>query len=108
MLAFKKLISLVLLVFICFQSFGAEVSETLQKACTVQQLKEHKGIKGHSFTDQDFDGYCKCETDYVLENASEAQLGLINKKLNDNPQWLKHLKAKALSNCVKQEPKKTT
>ena len=27
---------------------------------------------------------------------------------NDNPQWLKQLKAKALSNCVKQEPKKTT
>lgn len=106
--AFTKLISLVLLVFICVQSFGAEVSETLQKACTAQQLKDHKGIKGHPFTDDDFDGYCKCEADYVLQNANEEQLGLINKKPTENPQWLKQLKAKALSNCVKQNPKKTT
>jgi len=103
-----KKITHLLLILICFQTFGAEMTNTLQKACADQQFKDHKDIKGHSFTNEDFDGYCKCETDYVLENATEGQLSLINKNPMNNPQWLKQLKAKALRNCVKPESKKTT
>ena len=103
-----KKIAFLILISISSQSFSGELADTLQKACTTQQLKDHKDMKGHSFTDEDFDEYCKCETDFVLNKATEAQRDLISKKPADNPQWLRQLKSKAINNCVKQEFKKTT
>jgi hypothetical protein len=103
-----KKITPLLLVLIGLQSFSAELTDTLKKACITQQLKEHKSIKSRALSEEDFDEYCKCEADFILDNGTQGQLSFLNKSLSDNPQWLKQLKSRAFNNCVRQEPKKTT
>lgn len=103
----KRAFPLLLVLFIS-QSFSAELSESLKKACTSQQLKDHKSLKTSPLSDEDFDDYCKCESDFILENASQLQLSFLNKNTTNNPQWLRQLKSKAFGNCVRQEFKKTT
>jgi hypothetical protein len=103
-----KKISPLILLLISSHSFSADSLETLQQACKTRQLQDHKGIKGQTFSEDDFGAYCKCEADFILDNATEDQLNLINKNPSAHPKWLKQLKIKALNSCVKQDPPKTT
>jgi len=98
----KKIIVLPFMVF-CLHTSADELSLDLQKSCVKEQLTEHKGIKGHSFQDSDFKEYCKCETDFILEKATQDQKSQINKKHTANSKWLKQLKSKATESCT--EPK---
>jgi hypothetical protein len=90
----------------CIHTFAEELSVDLQKYCVKEQLSEHKGIKGHSFQDSDFKEYCKCETDFILEKATQDQKSQINKKQTTNSKWFKQIKSKAIENCT--EPKQQT
>ncbi len=103
----KKLLCFTLMLF-CLQSFAADLSIDLQKACVNEQLSEHSGIKGHSSEASDFDEYCKCESDYIIKKATKEQLNQISKDLNVMPKWLQKLKSKALKSCLEQEKKITS
>ena len=86
--------------FISMQSLANELSLDLQKTCINEQLSSHKSVKGNSFQADDFRGYCKCETGFILEKATQDQLDQFNKNKISNPNWLKQLKSKALNICV--------
>jgi hypothetical protein len=90
----------------CFQTFAGELSVDLHKACTSEQLSQHKDIKGHSLGVSDFNEYCSCETDFLIEKATKEQLSQISKKQNKNSNWFKQLKTNALKSCI--EPKQQT
>jgi len=84
------------------QTFANELSLELQKTCENEKLNAHKTIKGHSFQADDFKSYCKCETEFILEKATQNQLNQFNKNKNINPNWMRKLKSKAPSFCVDQ------
>ena len=100
-------ISLKVLVFLfmhcCLQAFASELSDELHKACTNEQLSQHKNIKGRSLQASDFNQYCSCETDFVLEKATKEQLSQIPKKQSANENWLNQLKSKARKTCLEQK-----
>jgi hypothetical protein len=100
-------ISLKVLVFLymsCWlQAFASELSVDLHKACTNAQLSQHKNIKGRSLQASDFNQYCSCETDFVMENATKEQLSQIPKKQSANENWLNQLKSKARKTCLEQK-----
>lgn len=103
---FKKLIFLPFLL-VCLNTFADELSVDLQKACIKEQLSSHKGLKGHPLGARDFTGYCKCETDFIMEKGTKEQLNEISEKPNLNPNWLKQLKSNALKSCI-QQPSQST
>lgn len=82
------------------QAFASELSLELQKTCANEQLSAHKMIKGHLFQMDDFNSYCKCEAEFILEKATQNQLDQFNKNKNANLNWMKQLKSKAPSFCV--------
>jgi len=100
-------ISLKVLVFFfmhCFlQAFSSELSVDLHKTCTNEQLSQHKNIKGRSLQASDFNQYCSCETDFVMEKATKEQLSQIPKKQSTNENWLNQLKSKARKTCLEQK-----
>lgn len=102
-----KKIFIFLFIFFHLQAFASELSVNLQKSCINEQLSEHKAIKGHSFQAGAFIDYCKYETDFILEKATQKQLSQITKKQSTYPIWLKQLKSEALNRYVEQKPKTT-
>jgi hypothetical protein len=68
----------------------------------------HKGIKGHAVEASNFEDYCKCETNYIVNRATKEQLNQILKKPNTKPKWLTHFKSNALKSCIAQEKQITT
>lgn len=90
------------------QTFAGELSVDLHKACTNEQLSQHKDIKGHSLGASDFNVYCSCETDFVMEKVTKEQLSQISKKQSKNSNWFKQLKSNALKNCIEQKQQTTT
>ena len=103
----RKLIALPFMVF-CLQTFASELSMDIQKACVYEQLSEHKAIKGRPLEESDFNEYCKCESDYILKQATKEQLNQISKDQSIKPKWLQKLKSSALKSCIQQEKKITT
>jgi hypothetical protein len=103
----SKKIFILTFIFFHLHAFGNELSVNLQKTCISEQLSEHKTIKGHSFQAGAFIDYCKYETDFILEKASQKQLSEISKKQSTYPIWLKQLKSEALNRYVEQKPKTT-
>jgi len=92
----------------CSHALADELSIDLHKACANEQLSQHKGIKGRILEADDFNGYCKCEADYILKNATKEQLNLITKDQTVKPKWLQQFKSSALKSCMEQEKKTTT
>ena len=103
----RKVIVLPFMLF-CLQTFAVELSMDLQKACANEQLSQHKGVKGRALEANDFNEYCKCETDFILKKATKEQLNLISKDQTIKPKWLQQIKSNALKSCIEQEKKITT
>ena len=103
----SKKIFIFLFIFFHLQAFATELSVNLQKTCINEQLCEHKAIKGHSFQAVAFIDYCKYETDFILEKATQKQLSEITKKQSTYPIWLKQLKSEAFNRYIEQKPKST-
>ena len=103
----RKLLALSLMLF-CLQSHADELSTDLQKACVNEQLNLHKGIKGHAIEASNFNEYCKCETDHIMNRATKEQLNQILKKPATRPNWLPKLKSNAVKSCTAQEKQITT
>lgn len=103
----RKLKVLPLMLF-CLQTFAAELSIDLQKACINEQLGGHKGIKGRALDASDFKEYCKCEADYITRKASNEQLSQLSKDLTTKPKWLQQLRNNSYKSCFGQEKKTTT
>ena len=97
-----------LLSFCCLQTFASELSVDLHKACTNEQLNQHKNIKGRSLEASDFNQYCRCETEFVLEKATKEQLSQIFKKQGTNEDLLKQLRSKAHKTCLEQKKQTNT
>jgi hypothetical protein len=103
----RKLLTLSFM-FFCLQSYANELSTELQKACVNEQLSLHKGIKGHTIEASNFNEYCKCETDYIMNKATKEQLNKISKNQAKKPNWFPQLKSNALKSCTAQEKQITT
>ena len=103
----RKLIVFSLMLF-CLQSYADELSTSLQKACINEQLSLHKGIKGLTIEASNFNEYCRCETEYIVNNATKEQLNQISKQQTIKPNWLLRFKTKALKSCLAQEKQMTT
>ena len=95
---------------ICFSSisFADDLSSSLQKTCTAEQVRQHKNIKEHKFESTAFQSYCKCESEFVIENATNEQIDQIPSLKNKYPSWLKRLKSDAFKSCVEQKQQTTT
>ena len=95
---------------ICFSSisFADDLSSILQKTCTAEQVRQHKNIKEHKFESTAFQSYCKCESEFVIENATNEQIDQIPSLKNKYPSWLKRLKSDAFKSCVEQKQQTTT
>jgi hypothetical protein len=94
----------------CFSStsFADDLSSSLQKTCTAEQVKQHKNIKEHKLESTAFQSYCKCESEFVIENATNEQIDQIPSLKNKYPSWLKRLKSDAFKSCVEQKQQTTT
>ena len=99
----KLKVLVVLFMHCCLQTFASELAVDLHKTCTNEQLSQHKNIKGRSLEASDFNQYCSCETDFVMEKATKEQLSQIPKKQGANENWLKQLKSKARKTCLEQK-----
>jgi hypothetical protein len=105
---FVRQLPAIFLMFFCFQSYAYELSIDLQKACVNEQSSLHKGIKGHVIEASNFNEYCKCETDYIMNRATKEQLNQILKKQATKPNWLTQFKSNALKSCTAQDKQITT
>ena len=103
----RKLLAFTFMLFY-LQSYAGELSTDLQKACVNEQVDLHKGIKGHAIKASNFNEYCKCETDYILNKATKEQLNQISKNQSIKPNWLPQFKSNALKSCTAQEKQITT
>ena len=103
----RKVIALFIMLF-CMQTYADELSKDLQKACVKEKLSQHKGTKGHAIEASYFNEYCKCETDYIVNRATNDQLNKIYKKQTIKPNWLTQLKSNALKSCMAQNKQITT
>lgn len=92
----------------CMQTYADELSTDLQKVCVKEQLSQHKGTKGHAIEASYFNEYCKCETDYIVNKATNEQLSQIYKKQTIKPNWLTKLKSTAFKSCMAQDKQITT
>lgn len=104
----KLKVLVVLFMHCCLQTFASELAVDLHKTCTNEQLSQHKNIKGRSLEASDFNQYCSCETDFVMEKATKEQLSQIPKKQGANENWLKQLKSKARKTCLEQKKQTNT
>jgi hypothetical protein len=107
MISPKNLLALTCMLF-CLQSHADETSADLQKACVNEQVGLHKGIKGHTIEASNFEDYCICETNYIVNRATKEQLNQISKIPTTKQKWLKQLKSNALKSCIAQEKQITT
>ena len=103
-----KNLSVLAFMLFCLQSHADEISVDLQKACVNEQVVLHKGIKGHAIEASNFNEFCQCETNYIVNRATKEQLNQISKKPTTKPKWLSQLKSNALKSCTAQEKKITT
>lgn len=94
----------------CFSStsFADDLSSSLQKTCTAEQVRQHKNIKDQKLESTAFQSYCKCESEFVIENATNEQIDQIPSLKNKYPSWLKRLKSDAFKSCVEQQHQTTT
>jgi len=104
----KKALGGLLLMLFCSRLSADELSIDLQRTCIKEKLGEHRGKKGHPSEASDFNEYCKCETDFVMEKATKEQLTQLEKKHSANPNWLKKLKSQAPKICIEQKTPTTT
>ena len=74
-------------------AFANELTKDLQKACVSEQLRDHKGVSGHSLEASSFTEYCKCESNFIIGKATKEQLSEISQKPNTSPKWLKQIKS---------------
>jgi hypothetical protein len=95
---------------ICFSSisFANDLSSSLQKTCTAEQVRQHKNIKDQKLESTAFQSYCKCESEFVIQNATNEQIDQIPSLKNKYPSWLKRLKSDAFKSCVEQKQQTTT
>jgi hypothetical protein len=100
--------SLIFLFCIFSSAYANDLSLNLQKTCTSEQVNHHKSIKEQKLESSDFEDYCKCESKFVIDNATKDQLSQIPDMKNKNPNWLRRLKSDALKSCLEQKRQTTT
>ena len=95
---------------ICFSSisFAYDLSSSLQKTCTAEQVRQHKNIKDQKLESTAFQSYCKCESEFVIQNATNEQIDQIPSLKNKYPSWLKRLKSDAFKSCLEKKQQTTT
>lgn len=80
--------------------WAQEISRDYQKSCISQQVAEHKGLKGKTLTDADFNEYCLCQAEFVTKNASNQQINELLMNPKAKPEWLKVIESKAIKPCL--------
>ncbi len=98
----RKILVLVPMLF-GLPAFANELTKDLQKACVSEQLRDHKGVSGHSLEASSFTEYCKCESNFIIGKATKEQLSEISQKPNTSPKWLKQIKSKAFKSCIEEK-----
>ena len=104
---FRTSLPLAFLLVIASPSFAQAVSKDFQKNCAVEQVAEHKGIKGKALTEDDFTAYCSCQADFISKNASNRQVNELVMNPKAKPEWLKAIELKAMKACIA-DPKMST
>jgi hypothetical protein len=107
MSVFRISIPLAFLLVMASPSFAQAVSKDFQKNCAVEQVAEHKGIKGKALTEDDFTAYCSCQADFISKNASNRQVNELVMNPKTKPEWLKAIELKAMKACIA-DPKMST
>lgn len=98
---------LAFLLVIANPSFAQAISKDFQKNCAVEQVAEHKGIKGKTLTEEDFSAYCSCQAEFISKNASNRQVNELVMNPKAKPDWLKAIELKAMKACIT-DPKMNT
>jgi uncharacterized HAD superfamily protein len=98
---------LAFLLVIANPSFAQAISKDFQKNCAVEQVAEHKGIKGKTLTEEDFSAYCSCQAEFISKNASNRQVNELVMNPKAKPDWLKAIELKAMKACIT-DPKMST
>ncbi|MBT8580491.1 hypothetical protein ICN35_07690 [Polynucleobacter sp. es-GGE-1] len=102
-----KSISLAFLFVIGAPSFAQTISKDYQKNCAIEQVAEHKGVKGKALTEEDFTAYCSCQAEFISKNASNRQVNELVMNPKAKPEWLKVIELKAMKACIT-DPKMNT
>jgi hypothetical protein len=102
-----KSISLAFLFVIGTPSFAQTISKDYQKNCAIEQVAEHKGVKGKALTEEDFTAYCSCQAEFISKNASNRQVNELAMNPKAKPEWLKVIELKAMKACIT-DPKMNT
>jgi uncharacterized HAD superfamily protein len=98
---------LAFLLVIANPSFAQAISKDFQKNCAVEQVAEHKGIKGKTLTEEDFSAYCSCQAEFISKNASNRQVNELVMNPKAKPDWLKAIELKVMKACIT-DPKMST
>lgn len=104
---FRTTLPLAVLLVIANPSYAQAVSKDFQKNCAVEQVAEHKGVKGKTLTEEDFSAYCSCQAEFISKNASNRQVNELAMNPQAKPEWLKAIELKAMKSCIT-DPKMTT
>ena len=105
---FRTTLPLAFLLFIANPSFAQAISKDFQKNCAVEQVAEHKGIKGKTLTEEDFSAYCSCQAEFISKNASNRQVNELVMNPKAKPDWLKAIELKAMKACLSADAKMNT
>lgn len=81
-------------------TWAQAISKDYQQNCISQQVADHKGLKGKTLTDADFNAYCMCQAEFVTKNASNQQINELLMNPKTKPEWLKVIESKAMKSCL--------
>ena len=70
----RKILVLVPMLF-GLPAFANELTKDLQKACVSEQLRDHKGVSGHSLEANSFTEYCKWAVFKQFDRIYSARAG---------------------------------
>jgi hypothetical protein len=105
---FRTTLPLAVLLVIANPSYAQAVSKDFQKNCAVEQVAEHKGVKGKTLTEEDFSAYCSCQAEFISKNATNSQVNELLTNPKAKPNWLKPLELKAMKSCLSADAKMNT
>lgn len=97
---FRSLIPLCFIFILPNQTYAQVISKDFHKNCTLEQVAEHRGVKGKVLTEEDFTAYCNCQAYFISKNASNRQVNELVMDPKAKPEWLKNIELKAMKACI--------